>query len=84
MGRTTNMSVCMSNSFPSDIGTLIGLILACFGKKKKREGKGKRAKETFPLCHIIRTNLRNRFKAIVLTTFLNKHSGDIFILMNNK
>lgn len=46
MGRTTNTSVCMNNSFPSDIGTLIGLILVCFGKKKK-EGKGKRAKETF-------------------------------------
>lgn len=38
----------MNNSFPSDIGTLIGLILVCFGGKKKKEGKGKRAKETFP------------------------------------
>lgn len=84
MGRTTNTSVCMNNSFPSDIGTLIGLILVCFGEKKKRKGKERGQKKLFPLCHIIQTNLRNRLKAIFLTTFFNKHSGDIFILMNNK
>jgi len=74
----------MSNSFPSDIGTLIGLILVCVGKKEKKGRERKEGKETFSVCHIIRTNLRNRFKAIFLTTFFNKHSGDIFILMNNK
>ena len=47
MGRTTNMSVCMSNSFPSDIGTLIGLILACFGKKKKKGRERKEGKRNF-------------------------------------
>ena len=45
MGRTTNMSVCMSNSFPSDVGTLTGLILVCFGKKKKKKKKGRERKE---------------------------------------
>lgn len=48
MGRTTNMSVCMSNSFPSDVGTLTGLILVCFGKKKKkRKGKERGQKKLF-------------------------------------
>lgn len=44
-------SVCMNNSFPSDIGTLIGLILVLLWGKKKKGRERKRAKEAFPSAH---------------------------------
>lgn len=81
MGRTTTMIVCMSNSFLSDIGALIGFILVCILKKKRKGGEKKR--NFFPF-YIIWTSLRDRFKAGFLTTFFNKGSGDIFILTSNK
>lgn len=84
MGRTTNMIVCMSNSFLSDIGALIGFILVCILKKKKKEGRRREEKKLFSLFYIIWTNLRDRFKAGFLTTFFNKSSGDIFILTSHK
>lgn len=49
MGRTTNMMVCMSNSFLSDIGALIWFILVCLHfEKKKRKGEGEKKRNFFP------------------------------------
>ena len=52
------MIVCMSNSFLSDIGALIGFILVCLHfEKKKRKGEGEKKRKKRPqLAHNLITS----------------------------